>query len=75
MAAAAVLWVGFVYTGIIAFGLHFVPHFFAWRLRGDLVIFFMLDLLLLELLAVLYKQLPFRPRSAVFRWLEKFSVL
>lgn len=79
---AVVIWIAFIYSAIVAITQHFLP----FILRGELIplvrgqpienpltpYLLVLDLGLLYFLKWLYKKIPFRPSSIIFRWLEKF---
>jgi len=73
MTTATFLWGAFIYMAIVAVT-NFLPHFFSWDLDLRLVFFFMLDLVILEFLALLYQKLPHKPKNIAFAWLEKVSL-
>jgi len=75
MITAVILWGAFIYTTIAAVIIHLMPHIFSWNLDRQLVIFIVLDVMLLQFLAWLYKKMPHKPKNIVFVWLEKVSLL
>lgn len=74
LVAAVLLFVLFIYVCFVAIAVHFIPHFFSWKLDMNLVLFLMLDALILQLISWVYKKLPAKPKNVFISWIEKVSV-
>jgi hypothetical protein len=74
LVTAVLLFALFLYVSFVAIVFHFIPHFLAWELDMNLVLFLMLDALILQLISWVYKKLPAKPKNAVFSWMEKISI-
>jgi hypothetical protein len=74
-AIAFFLWVAFLYAAVVTIFIHFLPHFVSWKLDQQLVYFLLVDFVILQLLAWLYKKLPNKPNNIAFTWMEKVSLL
>lgn len=71
---AVCLWTIFLHVGVFAITLHLILPVLFGEWDHKLIWFLVLDILILEFLALLYKILPFKPQSVVFSWMEKVSL-
>lgn len=74
LVVTVVLWLAFCYAAVVTVFVHLVPHFLSSTLDQKLVLFIVVDVLLLQAIAWLYKKLPNRPASRAFSWLERVSL-
>ena len=75
MIAAVVLWLAFLYTVFVAVTVHLIPNVTASEIDTQLAFLIVIDLAILQFLAWLYKELPDKPSSRFFSWMETVSLL
>jgi hypothetical protein len=75
MIAAIFLWLAFLCTVLVAVTIHLIPSVTASEIDVQLAFFIIIDLAILQFLAWLYKELPDKPSSRVFSWMETVSLL
>ena len=73
--SAVILWLGFIYVSIVTIFVHFIPHFLGTRINDFIIYSLLLDLIILEIIALFFKKLPYKPQNLLFNWLEKISLL
>jgi len=75
LTAAIILWIAFIYTAIVSVFAHLIPHIISWKFDTKLVSFLVIDALILQVWAWLYKKLPHKPSIIAIRWMDKVSIL
>lgn len=73
--SAVVVFVAFLYTGLVA-AIYLAKFIFDFsgESAGMRVAVLMLYMITLEALAIVYRKLPYKPQTKLFRWLERLSL-